>query len=430
MTNLQNKKNNTDSENIDVLSSSVESTEDSVTEDITLEEIHQHNNNKQIKSVSASGKIRYQKRKKHHYKKHGRHRKHHHGNHHKSKNTKRKILKRILIGILIFLIVAVMAIFAAYQISKYLGKKELLDKNKNASINTIDGADSDDNGQTVYYKGEKYRYNENLISIVFMGIDKSELDSEMIGKSGQADAIYIFTYDTENEKCSLIPVSRETMTDVRLYSAAGKEMGLETMQLCLAYAYGDGKETSCTNTLASLSRIFFNIPFNTYISLNWDSIAPLNDAIGGVELQALEDIYTDRSTIQEGDNITLIGNDAWSYVKYRDTSKLESNVDRLNRQKQYINAYISKLIPMAKSDFTVATDLIYTAKEYMCSNITTNQLVYIASEILPTVYSSQDFNFVSIDGKIKQGETYAEFYPDETSLYETILKVFYIKETK
>jgi anionic cell wall polymer biosynthesis LytR-Cps2A-Psr (LCP) family protein len=217
------------------------------------------------------------------------------------------------------------------------------------------------------------------------------------------------------------------MTDVRLYSASGAEMELEKMQLCLAYAYGDGKETSCENTLASLSRIFYNIPFSAYVSLNWDSIAPLNDAINGVEVTALENVQTESSMIYKNQTVTLMGKDAWSYVKYRDTSRLDSNIDRLNRQKQYINAYISKLIPMAKKDFSVATGLISTANQYMYSNISTNQLVYIVSEILPTVYSAKDFDFVTIDGKIKQGETYAEFYPDETSLYESILKVFYTK---
>ena len=402
MTNLQNNENNTD--NVQLEDLSTESMNESPEENITLEEIHHHGHKKPIKSVSASGKIKYQKDKKH------------------------KILKRVLIGVLIFLLVAVIAVFAAYQISKHLGKKELLAGNKNASIHQINDADSKDDGQTVTYKGEKYRYNENLVSIVFMGVDKSELGSDVVGSAGQADAVYIFTYDTESNQCNLIPVSRETMTEVRVRSVSGSDMKLEKMQLCLAYAYGDGKESSCTNTLEALSRIFYNIPFTNYISLNWDAIGPLNDAIGGIKLKSLNDIHTDRSTIKKGDNVTLMGNDAWSYVKYRDTSKLTSNVDRLNRQKQYINAYISKFVPMAKSDFSVATNLIDTANEYMYTNITTNKLVYIASEILPSVYSSEDFNFISIDGKIKQGETYAEFYPDETSLYETVLKIFYIKE--
>lgn len=428
MTSLPNNENIENNENNNKIELSDSSTEQSSQEEVIfLEEIHEQDSDKHIKSVSASGRIRYQKQNKHH-------RHHRHGSNHTHRqkkgagNKKSKILKRVLLGILIFLIIAVAALFAAYKISKYLGKKDFLKNNENVSIDTIDDAETEDDGLTVIYNGKKYTYNKNLISIVFLGIDKSELGTETAGSGGQADAVYIFTYNINNGECCLIPVSRETMTDVRLYSASGKEMGLENMQLCLAYGYGDGKELSCNNTLESLSRIFYNLPFTSYVSINWDAIGPLNDAIGGVTLTSLEDISTDRSTIQKGDTVSLMGNDAWSYVKYRDTSKLESNASRLNRQKQYINAYMSKLIPMAKQDFTVITDIINTADDYMYSNLTTNQLVYIASEILPNVYSSKDITFVSIDGKTKQGETYAEFYPDETSLYETILNIFYEKE--
>ena len=384
-------------------------------EEIVLEEIHSHHHHhgKKMK-VSSSGKITYKKRK-HHSKKKNR------------KSKKKNTLKKVLIGFLIFLIVAIVGLFSAYLLTKKLGKNEFLNKNKQANINTINNADSKDDGRTVVYKGHTYRYNENLISIVFLGIDQSELGSKPVGTSGQADAIYIFTYDTDSKKCSLIPVSRETMTDVQMYSASGKALTFEKMQLCLAYAYGDGKESSCKNTLDALSRIFYNIPFDACISLNWDSIGPLNDVLGGVTLKSLENVPTKNSVIPKDEYITLTGDEAWSYVKYRDTSKLTSNVNRLSRQKQYINAYLTKLIPMAKSNFSVIRELYNTANAYMYTTLSGNQIIYTASEILPNVYSSKDFDFVSIGGKIKQGDTYAEFYPDETALYEAILKVFYTK---
>ena len=224
MTDLPNKEIQTE-ENTVSLSPSSEK-EDASSEDvIVLERYHHQEEHKHIKSVSASGKIKYRK-KKHHKRKHS--------GKPKSKHSR---LKKFFIGLLIFFLIAVIALFTAYQITRYLGRKELLGANKNASIQTIDNAESEENGQVVYYKGEKYIYNEDLISIVFMGVDQSELGADVAGKAGQADAIYIFTYDTRTDKCCLIPVSRETMTDVRLYSVSGAEMELEKMQLCLAYAY-------------------------------------------------------------------------------------------------------------------------------------------------------------------------------------------------
>lgn len=418
MKQLQNDKYNpsdvqSDSDNA---SSQTPETEEEI---ITLEEIHKTRSDRVIRSVSSSGKIKYRKKK---HKKHG---------HHKESRKSRilKTIKKVLIGLLIALLVIILGLFITYQVIYHQGKNAFLNDNGNVSINTISQAESDDDGMTVTYKGEKYKYNDNIVSIVFLGVDKSELGTDNTGKSGQADAIYIFTYDIETGKCCLIPVSRETMTDVAIYTPDEELMGYDNMQLCLAYAYGDGKKTSCENTLASLSRVFYNIPFNNVVSLNWDAIAPLNDVVGGVSLTSLEDINDQGIIIHKDEKVTLLGKDAWMYVKYRNISELKSNTRRLDRQKQYINTYMSQLIPMAKSDFSIINNLLDIAKKYMYTNLSTNKLVYTASEILPNIYSSQDIDFVSIKGTIKEGEQYAEFHPDETSLYETILKVFYTKIT-
>lgn len=430
----QSKNSSTDNSTLNLFDSKPE-------DEIFLEEIHRHHHHhRRQMRVSASGRITYKENK--HNSKSSNHKSDHKSSHdskhtrshssnrrHSAKSKKKITTKKVLLGILIFLLVAVIGLVSAYFITKKLGKNEFLNKHKKANINTVDNADSSDNGHTVVYKGHTYKYNENLVSIVFLGIDKSELDSEMVGTSGQSDAIYIFTYDTDTKKCSFIPVSREIMTDVQLFSASGKALGFEKMQLCLAYAYGDGRQSSCQNTLSALSKVFYNIPFDACISLNWDAIAPLNDALGGITLKSLQSIPASdfSSQIPKDEYVTLMGKEAWSYVKYRDISKLTSNTDRLDRQKQYINAYLTQLIPMAKSDFSVIKELYGIANTYMYTNLSGNQIIYLASDILPNVYSAKDFNFVSIKGKVKQGKTYAEFYPNETSLYEAILKVFYTK---
>jgi anionic cell wall polymer biosynthesis LytR-Cps2A-Psr (LCP) family protein len=379
-------------------------------ESITLKRVHSHHHRdytKKVSRVSASGEIKYKKVKR---------------KHHRKKMSKKK---KILLGIPLFLLSIILITVGVLFTMNYLGKREFLKRNKTASIRTYKDTYSYNDGRVVYYNGKKYVYNENMASIVFLGIDRSELGTEEIGNAGQADAIYIFSYDTETGKCYVIPVSRETMTDVRLYSVSGQALGIEKLQICLAYGYGNGKDTSCENTLKSLSNIFYNIPFNTYMALNWDGIGPLNDLSGGVTLTSLEDVNTEYSNIPKGKEVTLMGQDAWSYVKYRDISKLKSNNDRLERQKQYLNAYMNKMISKIRSDFSVISDLYNTAGDYTYTNFSYNQVVYTASTVLPDVYSSKDVEFVPIKGDVKMGEQHAEFYPDEKALYEVILKVYY-----
>jgi len=400
MTNLQNKEDNI-----------VYDLELEESENIVLKEISSSNDDKEL-YVNAHGVTKRRKRRR--FK-------------HKKKWQKViTIMNRILFCLIGLILIVGLIGFIVLNVMKSKGKSELLATHENANISSIEEAEALDNGHTVKYNGKTYVYNENLISIVILGIDQSELGTDINGEAGQADAVYIFTYDTESGKCSFVTVSRETMTDIKLYSTEGTPMGFQKAQLCLAYAYGDGKQLSCTNTLDALSKIFYNIPFANYVSLNWDCIGPLTDAIGGVNVKVLEDITTrDNGSFTKGDKVTLTGHDAWLYVKYRNTKYLESNPARLSRQKQFMNAYITKLLPAARNDLSIVTDLYDIASDYMVTNISENQVVYIASEILPNVYSTKDINFYNIDGEILQGDIYAEFYPDETSLYETILTVFY-----
>ena len=41
--------------------------------------------------------------------------------------------------------------------------------------------------------------------------------------------------------------------------------------------------------------------------------------------------------------------------------------------------------------------------------------------------SYKEVEFVNIAGEVKKGEQYAEFYPDQDALMETLLDLFYIK---
>lgn len=337
-----------------------------------------------------------------------------------------KKLKMIGIGILIFLAIVIIGIVSTYFIKRHLGKKEFIDVNKEATVNTIEDAYSEDSGQTITYNDKKYKLNENLISVVFLGIDQSIANEKTIGEAGQADAIYILTYDPDTKKCKVITVSRESMVDVQMYSGTNESIGIEKMQLCLAYAYGDGKKTSSENTISSLSKLFYNIPFGSYISLDWDAIGPLTDAIGGLKITALQDINSGSYYFKKGQDVNLNKYNALPYVQYRDVTKLESNADRLARQKQFLNAYLSQFLSIAKKKPTkTVKQLLNAADEYMYSNLSSNKIVYLASEILPNIDSIKDIEFVTLQGETKQGETYAEFYPNDTYLYETILDVFY-----
>lgn len=346
-----------------------------------------------------------------------------------------KILVGILIGILILLTIAI----AAFFVMRFMGKSSLLSK---PQVNVEFSAPEklkrevavDENGG-VEYKGQKYHYNENIINILCMGIDREAFNGEetiAAGDSGQADTLFLITMDTTTGKTNLLSISRDSMVDVNVYTPKGEYVKTDNMQICLAYATGDGKDLSCENTARSVSRLLYGVPVNAYAAIDLTAIGILNDAIGGVDVEVIEDLSQTDPELRLGERVKLIGQQAETYVRTRDRSHTtgdeaaESNSKRMERQKQYITSFISKTISQTKQDITVPITLFNVASDYMVTDVTAPKVAYLASLIVEHGFSETDI--LSVPGKASMGEKYAEYRVDQKALYELILKTFYVKE--
>ena len=294
-------------------------------------------------------------------------------------------------------------------------------------ITAPDGVQISEDGKYVIYNGEKYCYNEHIINILCMGIDTSIQGTEegVIGENGQADAIILAVIDTQTGQLHLVNISRDSMVDVNRYNVEGKYLGTEKMQLCLAYSYGDGKDDSCLNTARSVSRLMYGMPIHAWAAIDYSGISVLNDEVGGVTVEVLEDLSSKDPALVAGRTVTLTGQQAHTYVRTRDTSLLESNNQRMARQKQYMTAFLKTFFSKTKSDLTLPLKLYQNAAGYMVTDIGPQETVYLSSLVLQKGFT--EGNMDSVPGQIVQGEVYAEFIPDDKALYELILKVFYTK---
>lgn len=342
----------------------------------------------------------------------------------KAEKKKKPLIAKILIGLLLLFLCVGLGITIAFLVLRYQGEKELFN-NQNLNIQTIEGAQSQDGGQTILYKDKKYTFNPYVTSILFMGIDKEELSLEdnVRGTGGQADAIYLLAYNASNGQVKIISFSRDTVVDINQYTESGNYAGVLNSQLCLAYAYGDGKELSAQNVITSLQRIIYNIPINSYFAMDLSAINVINDEIGGVTLTPLSTF----GQFVEGETLTLLGDQAEAYVRTRDVTILDSNVDRTKRQQQYITSFANQLVPAVKKDIMIPLDLYNNAKEYVVTNLSPSKITYLASSIA-TSYNG--LNIVSVPGTITANEEdgKAIFTPDSEKLYEILLDTFYISE--
>ena len=338
---------------------------------------------------------------------------------------------RVLL-IILGVILGIMLILAiTFFILRGIGRSSMHDyKNIDVVIPMTDEqgenvAGVEDKGRTITYDGKTYKLNENVMSITFIGYN--EKDPNRLSDRFMGDAIYIVAIDDKTGKTTILGVSRDTMLDVNVYSSEGKFIDTEKLQLAYAYSYGNDEVSGGENTNTSLTRLFFGLPFNDYFAIDLASLQFLNDAIGGVTLTSqltFDSEYYGR-TIEEGEVITLHGNDVETYVRRRDMTYVEANNVRMDRQQQYIKAFLQSIIPAAKKDLSHMIDLFNVVNENADSTLNLPKVTYLASTALSKLRNSDDIEYIRLSGEMKLNGNHAEMYLDDKDVLETMLKIFY-----
>ncbi len=360
------------------------------------------------------------------------HRHHHHYHHHhssskkskrsKSKHKKKKPWKRvpfIITCICLALIIGVISTIAYLLVD---GKNQM--KADSLNIKTPDFArvTNEDNTPYVVYNKHKYTFKKNIINMLFMGVDKytenAVVDENGEEMNGQADVLILMSLDSDTGKASLINIPRDVMADVKIYSPMGDYMGMEKQQICLSYAYGTDKEESCVNTIDSVKSIFYNIPINTYYSLDLAGLPVINDSIGGVDVVSPETI----GSFVKDKEYHLEGNQARDFVITRSHTESDANLVRNKRQRIYMESFLNKLIKKTGSDFSTPLKLYSTVETYSCTNLNPSKISYLAKE---AVMGGIKYEIMNVPVTVTQVDTHAENYIKEKEFYEMFLKVFY-----
>lgn len=388
---------------------------------ISKEPVHHHHHSSSSDEHHHSHSSSHHHSSNHHSSHH--HSSHHHSSHHHSSSRRRK--KKMNKGLKVFLIIL---LIIALLISSLGGTYAYL-KNQGKTDFTSAVINDDNHEETITYKGHTYSFNENVVSIAFMGVDQRDLQSKKDADFvGCADADVVVAVDTSDGTVKIINIPRDTMVDIDVYNDTGVFLSTENVQLCLAYAYGDGKTKSCENVTKAISRILYNVPINKYYALDLEGVAPINDAIGGVTLEAKYSIPD--QGIEKGKTVTLKGDMAEAYVRTRDTDYLEASLNRSDRIEQYVKAFATQLIPAVKNDFGVVSKLYNTASKYSQTNITLNNATYLASFVLSKgIDSFETYTITGSMSSVKHTEypdaVIAEFTPDEDSVMEAVLNTYY-----
>lgn len=280
----------------------------------------------------------------------------------------------------------------------------------------------------IRYNGKTYQYKENLMNILCLGIDSRDgIEKEKTpGTAGQADCVILAVLDDDAKTIQLINISRDSMVPVHVYATDGSFVEDRKEQLALQYAYGNGRDWSCQLMEEAVSELFYGLPIHGYCALSMNSIADLNDAVGGVTVTVPEDLAVMQPKLfTAGTTVTLKGELAYHFVHDRDykSADVASNNKRIARQKTYAVAFVNQLKQGMKEDFSLPVKLYQTAEKQMVTSVSLDQAVYLCTEYMNSSFNTD--NIYTIDGEVTMGEKYAEFRVDDEALYQLILDVFY-----
>lgn len=285
--------------------------------------------------------------------------------------------------------------------------------------------------EPVRYQNKLYAYNENIITFLIMGIDKGketfepwEAELEHSG-NGQADALFLAVLNTADHTIKVIGINRNTMTDIYLCDDPDGPVETDFSQIALQHAYGANETVGCEYQLKVVQELFYQLPIHGYAAVNVDAVPAINDMVGGVDVDVLEDITLHDASLAKGNRVHLMGESAYWYVKYRDINLFASVDMRTERQSQYLNGFIDAARQSVKEKPLLILQLYKNLKPQMDTNISFSESVYLAS-VLPQ-YHFDENSFYGIPGETVMGEQYEEFYPDDDALLTLILDVFYKK---
>lgn len=331
---------------------------------------------------------------------------------------------RILLAVVAAIAVAALLLTGGYWYLRQQGRLSFLRRRGGIdSPSSAVSTDADD-PDLITYQGKTYRYNENIVSLLFLGVDKKDVQAnEGYGKNGQADSLFLAALDTGTGRVRIIPLTRESMVDVDLYTVEGNYAGTQKLQLCLAYAYGSTGEDCSRNVARSVSRLLYGIPVDAFVTIDLQGVQKLTDAVGGVSVEALESFTTEGYTFRQGKSVTLRGAGAEAYIRYR-TSTVDGNTKRMKRQQQFLSAFFNQAKAKLRSNITLIGSYYNVTKPYIVSDLTLPQITYLATSGLAGG-TGNGLEYIQIAGETVQGAEFVEFYPDQSSAYEAVLAAFY-----
>ena len=215
-------------------------------------------------------------------------------------------------------------------------------------------------------------------NIALFGIDARD---DYLGKGSRSDAIMVACINNETKEVRILSVYRDTILEVEKNDGS-----TVTTKINAAYAYG-GPELAVQTLNKNL-----DLSISEYITVNWEGLTRVIDALGGVEVHIEEnELSTLNGVLAEQIQVNGINSDgvydtgyvilngaqATAYARIRSTD--QGDITRTERQREVIQAMLAKA---KQSDIKTLNKVIDEVFPYIGTSITEKQALDLVTGIM------------------------------------------------
>lgn len=306
------------------------------------------------------------------------------------KHKKGKVIKRIFIGISIF--AGILLLVIGGYVYGVLGSAQRAAKTAFAPLKTTNTQKTTSNLKEL-----------KPFSILLLGVDTR--DNNLAGRS---DSMIVATINPNSQKTTLVSIPRDTFVpDVSINK--------------INSAYADNGAQGAIDSVNKL----LNIKIDHYMTINFEGLTQLVDAVGGINVNSDID-FTTSHTVKAQGNVDYHFNKemnhlngekalAYSRERYNDPS---GDYGRQNRQVQIVNAILAKSKSM--QTLTNYNDLFNILGTNIKTDLSWNNLKVLFNEYRPAFNSFSNTGLKG-EGKMINNLSYQVVPESETTRVHNII---------
>lgn len=336
---------------------------------------------------------------------------------------RKRVVKVWVYSVVAAILVVICVCFCRHSWGLYQERKETEARMAESPFQMPEDSDS----RVIEYKGKAYERNSSVKAVLCIGVDSSgNMEKKVTGDGGQADGLFLVAHDVARGHVRALMIPRDTMTPITLTDLSGNILGKTDHHITLAYGYGDGRELSCEWTTEAVSELLYGLQIDGYLAMNTSMVPVLNDMVGGVTVRVeVEGMEQHNPALLKGATVTLKGNQAEIFVRYRDIDIDNSAITRMSQQKQYLEGYLAAVRKEADKDDQLISRLMDAIEKNMITNMPKDQYMAIGLDILSSGQVLTGEDILTLPGEAVTTEKFDEFHHDREETLQMVLDLFY-----